>query len=131
MSATFALLVLGAPLASQAPQSALSFATAAVAAGHHISCVFFLDEGVYCGNSQSETAAAPGIAQRWAELASATRTELILCVASAMKRGMLDAEQASRRGHAAGVVAPPFILGGLGQWVTACIEADHVVSFGA
>lgn len=127
MSATFALLILGAPHASQAPDSALAFAEAVRAGGDRVSMAFFLHDGVLCGNGQMDGAS---VAQRWAAFAACGDTELILCVTSALKRGLLDDEQAARLGHACGVARPPFQLGGLGVWIDACASADHVVSFG-
>jgi tRNA 2-thiouridine synthesizing protein D len=129
---TFALLVLGAPISTQSPHTALAFAEAAVAAGHRVLRVFFYRDGVY---SASCLAVPPSgdtsIAARWSELAQAHRIDLVVCIASAIKRGMLDDTEARRHGRPAGNIQPGFELSGLGQWVEACLQADRIVTFGA
>lgn len=128
--ASFALMVLGAPISTQSADTALRFAHAAVAANHTILRVFFFHDGVNCGNSQMDSASGPSIPQQWQRLAEAYGIDLVLCVTSAVKRGILDPLQAERLGQPAGVALPPFELSGLGQWIEACAHADHVVTFG-
>lgn len=129
---TFALMVLGAPTSTQSPDTALAFARAALAAGHRIVRVFFYHDGVYCA---SRLAVPPtggrSQAESWSELAQAHGVDLVVCIASAVKRGLLDAAEAQRHGKTADNLQPGFELSGLGQWVEACLQADRVVTFGA
>lgn len=128
---TFALMVLGAPVSSQCPQTALAFARAAIAAGHRILRVFFFHDGVYCGSNLAIPAAEQRpIAELWSEFAQRENIDLVICVASALKRGILDTDESRRYNKAAGNLYPGFALSGLGQWVDACINADRLVSFG-
>lgn len=129
---TFALMVLGGPISSQGAETAYAFASAAVGARHRVSRVFFFHDGVLCGNQAMQATTAEPLATRWAGLAAAHEMELVLCASSARKRGVTDAAQAARSGReAAWAVAPaPFLLGGLGEWVEACLQADRVVTFG-
>lgn len=128
---TFALLVLGAPQSSQSVDTAYAFAEAALAAGHRIFRVFFFHDGVLCGNRLAVGSGGDVPApQRWAELAQAHGIDLVACVASALKRGVLDDAEAKRYGRGGGNLAAGFDLSGLGQWVEACLTADRVVSFG-
>ncbi len=125
-------MVLGAPLSTQAPHSALAFARAAVQAGHRVLRVFFYHDGVYCANQFAiPPTGEPALAEQWSELAATHQIDLVVCVASAIKRGMLDADAAQRHGKCAGNLQPGFALSGLGQWVEACLLADRVVTFGA
>jgi len=129
---TFALMVLGAPTSSQTPNTALAFARAALAAGHRIARVFFFHDGVQCGSDLCAPASGQAaIAAQWAELAQQHRLDLVVCVASALKRGILDAGEAKRYAKTAGNLHPQFELSGLGQWIEACALADRVVTFGA
>ena len=129
---TFALMILGAPLSSQAPHTALAFARAAVQSGHRIVRVFFFHDGVHCGNEQLvPVAGQQPMAQEWSELARKYQIDLVVCVASALKRGVLNAGEAQRYGKAAANLHPQFDLSGLGQWIEACASADRVVTFGA
>lgn len=129
---TFALMVLGAPISTQSSKTALAFARAAVAAGHRIVRVFFYRDGVYCANQFAvPPTGESSIAAHWSELAQQHQIDLVVCIASAVKRGLLDASEAQRHHKAAGNMQPGFALSGLGQWVEACLVADRIVTFGA
>lgn len=129
---TFALMVLGAPTSSQGPHTALAFARAAVAADHRIVRVFFFHDGVHCGSDLAiPVAGQQSIATQWAELAQQHDIDLVICVASALKRGILNDSEAKRYTKGASNLHPQFDLSGLGQWVEACALADRVVTFGA
>jgi len=127
----FALMVLGPPISTQAPQSALNFTRAALNAGHQVLRVFFFHDGVHCGNQWLiPPAGQQSIAEQWAELAQQQKIDLVVCVASALKRGVLDAGEAKRYGKSAANLHPAFALSGLGQWIDACVNTDRVVTFG-
>lgn len=128
---TFALMVLGAPTSTQAPDTALAFARAALAGGHRILRVFFYHDGVYCANRLAvPPTGARSQAEQWEALAQAHGIDLVVCIASAVKRGLLDADEARRHARSADNLQPGFELSGLGQWVDACLHADRVVAFG-
>lgn len=129
---TFALLVLGAPVSTQCPDTALAFARAALASGHRVLRVFFYRDGVYCANRLAVApTGARSSAEQWSELAQAQSIDLVVCIASAIKRGLIDDAEAARYQKGAGNLQPGFELSGLGQWVEACLQADRVVTFGA
>jgi tRNA 2-thiouridine synthesizing protein D len=128
----FALMVLGAPASSQAPQTALAFARAALAGGHRVARVFFFQDGVRCADRW--TVPAPGqtaVSDAWGELAREHGIDLVACVASAVKRGVLNDGERLRYGLAAANLHPAFDISGLGQWIDACAIADRVVVFGS
>jgi tRNA 2-thiouridine synthesizing protein D len=128
---TFALMVLGAPVSSQSVTTAYEFARAAVDAGHRVLRVFFYHDGVYNGNRlQIPAADDAGMPARWSELARQHQIDLVVCVASALKRGVVDAGEAQRYGKGADNLQAGFELSGLGQWVEACLLADRAVTFG-
>ena len=127
----FSLLVLSAPCASEASDSAWQFARAVIDAGHELYRVFFFHEGSYHGNA---LAVSPqdeiDRVQRWAALAEECNVDLVLCIASAVKRGMLDADEAERHERNGVSVHPAFNLSGLGQLVDAHISSDRLITFG-
>ena len=66
----------------------------------------------------------------WRELAKTDNVELILCVSSALKRGMLDAGEAERHQRPSATVHPEFDVSGLGQLIDASAGCDRIVTFG-
>ena len=127
----YSLLILASPHAGDTVHTAQQFAQDVLARGHDIHRVFFLDDGVLNGSAQQvypqdERAPASG----WVSLAEEHDVELILCVSSALKRGMLDAGEAERYERDAATVHPAFVISGLGQLVDATLESDRVVTFG-
>lgn len=128
----FSLLVLSSPYSAQAGDSAWRFARAAIASGHSVYRVFFYHEGVYHG---SELGVSPQDEQdralRWAEFSAQNNTELVLCVSSAVKRGLLDSGEAQRHDKSASSIHPAFVLSGLGQLIDASAHSDRLLSFGS
>lgn len=127
----YTLLVLASPTSGTGSLAAARFAEAALARGHHILRVFFLDEGAANGLA---TAVTPQGEQDpltlWAGLAERHGVELILCISSALKRGLLDDTERSRYEREASTVHPAFSIGGLGLLVEATTQADRVLTFG-
>jgi tRNA 2-thiouridine synthesizing protein D len=126
----YALLVLGAPGAGDGTLRAGRFARALLARGHTLERVFFYDEAAATGNgncvfAQDETDRVA----HWAALNREHGVELVLCVASALRRGVLDQTEARRYERGANL-HPAFILGGLGQLVDACARCDRLITFG-
>ena len=127
----FAVLVYGAPYSCSASLSALNFAEAALAEGHGVHRVFFYMDGVYSANAlaappQDET----DLTQRWSRFALAHGQELCICIASSLRRGLLDDTEAARYDKPAANLAPGFVIAGLGQYIEALLAADRVMAFG-
>ncbi len=127
----FAILVNEGPYTHQASDSAYLFAKAALAKGHEIYRVFFYHDGV---NNASRLTVPPQddrhIVNRWSALAQEHGIDLVVCIAAAQRRGMLDENEAKRQGKDANNIAPGFRISGLGQLVEAGIQADRLVTFG-
>lgn len=125
------LVIHSASGGNQGALSALSFCQAALAGGHEIYRVFFYQEGVH--NASSLTAWPQderNVNEEWAELIRKYDLDAVVCVASALKNGVINAEEASRYEKSAANLDPAFEISGLGQWVDACLNSDRVVSFG-
>ena len=93
----FSLVILAAPYSDQSVSTALRFATALLELGHEIFRVFFYHNGVYASNAlitppQDE----PNIPQQWQQLAQQHSIDMVSCIASALKRGVLDEIEAQR-----------------------------------
>lgn len=124
----YALLITASPTSSRSGLSALRFARAVLARGHRLPLVFFLDEGTLTGGQSATTPSdETDLLAGWVALGG--NTERVLCVSSALRRGLRDADAAAREGAIA-TVHPAFRLGGLGELVEALASCDRVVTFG-
>ena len=127
----FGILVNEGPYTHQASDSAYHFTEAALRAGHEIVRVFFYHDGV---NNGTRLSVPPqddrNISDRWSALAQQYEVELILCVAAAQRRGLLDDDEAKRAGKDSNNMAPGFQISGLGQLIDAGIQADRLIVFG-
>ena len=127
----FAIQVNEGPYQHQAADSAYQFTKAALEKGHEIFRVFFYHDGV---NNATKLTTPPqddrNIVNRWSELAEQHSLDLVVCVAAAQRRGIVDEGEAKRNGKDAENIAPGFRISGLGQLVEAGIQADRLVVFG-
>lgn len=127
----FSILVLTAPHSAQAGDSAWQFARAALDAGHELYRVFFYMDGCQHGNALAVPAQDEvDRVARWAGLAEEYDVDLVLCIASAVKRGVLDSGESERHEKSGANAHPAFELSGLGQLVDAHIHSDRMVTFG-
>lgn len=119
--------------AAHAPSSrrALLFAQAALAGGHEIVRLFFYQDGVY---SASNNIVAPqdeqDIARQWREFVSQHQLDGVVCIAAALRRGVLNQEEAARYQRSAVNLEAPWALSGLGQLHDAAQAADRLICFG-
>lgn len=127
----FAILVNEGPYTHQASDTAYQFTAAALKAGHEIVRVFFYHDGV---NNGTRLSVPPqddrNIADRWTALAEEHKLDVILCVAAAQRRGLLDEDEAKRAGKDSNNIANGFAISGLGQLIDAGIQADRTMVFG-
>ncbi len=118
--------------AAHAPSSrrALLFARAVIEGGHQITCLFFYQDGVYNAASSLVTPQdEPDLARQWRELVEEHQLDAVVCIAAALRRGALNAEEALRYNRTATVEAP-WVLSGLGQLHDAAQSADRLICFG-
>ncbi len=127
----YTLLVMSSPASGHGARTAVAFARAAVARGHQINRVFFLDAGAAAGSGmpvfpQDEADRL----QPWVELAEQHGVELVLCISSALKHGVMDETEANRYDRPAATAHPAFEISGMGQLIDAAQGADRLVTFG-
>jgi tRNA 2-thiouridine synthesizing protein D len=119
------------PYQHQSADSAYQFTKAALDKGHEITRVFFYHDGV---NNGTRYGVPPqddrNITQLWSELAKKHDLDLVVCVAAAQRRGILDADEAKRHGKSGDNIADGFRISGLGQLIEAGIQSDRLVIFG-
>jgi tRNA 2-thiouridine synthesizing protein D len=130
-SMVISLVIHSSPVSDQGAQSAYRFCKAALEDGHQIYRLFFYDDGV-C-NSNTFTVMPQDefdLPAAWAALIQEYELDAVSCVASALKRGILNAEESSRYERVGSNLNTAFDISGLGQWVDACVQSDRVVSFG-
>jgi tRNA 2-thiouridine synthesizing protein D len=127
----FGIVINEGPYTHEASDTAYQFIKAALTKGHEIFRVFFYHDGV---NNGTRLTVPPqddrNIVKRWSDLAAQHKLDLVVCVAAAQRRGIIDAGEAKRHGKDADNIAPGFRISGLGQLIEAGIQADRLVVFG-
>jgi tRNA 2-thiouridine synthesizing protein D len=127
----YSLLVNSSPVSGHCSRTALEFALCLISRGHTLKRVFFLDAGTVTSSSKSifpQDESDPF--EAWETLAAKQEVELILCISSALRHGMLDATEAGRHERGLSTIRPGFTVSGLGQLVDACANSDRIVTFG-
>ena len=127
----FCILVNEGPYTHQAADTAYQFAKAAIAKGHEIYRIFFYHSGV---NNGTRFTSPPqddrNLVQNWSGLAEEHGIDLVICVAAAQRRGIIDKDEAERHGKECDNLAPGFRISGLGQLIEGGIQADRMMVFG-
>lgn len=127
----YTILVNEGPYQHQSSDSALKFIRAALDKDHEIFRVFFYHDGV---NNGTRLAVPPQddrlIQKEWSALAEEHGVDLVICIAAAQRRGLMDADEAKRQGLDANNIAPGFRISGLGQLIEGGIESDRTIVFG-
>jgi tRNA 2-thiouridine synthesizing protein D len=119
------------PYQHQASDSAYFFAKAALDKGHEIFRIFFYHDGV---NNGTRLTTPPqddrNVVNRWSELGKEHDLDMVICVAAAQRRGIVDDGEAERNGKDATNIADGFRISGLGQLIEGAVESDRLVIFG-
>lgn len=126
----FALMVTGPAYGTQQASSAYQFALALLEAGHTLVSVFFYREGV--SNANALTAPASDefdLVRAWLRLHAEQQVELHICVAAALRRGVVDESEAARLELTGANLQAGFSLTGLGALAEAALTCDRVVQF--
>ena len=127
----FGIMINEGPYQHQASDSALKFTQAALRTGHEIHRVFFYHDGV---NNGTRLTTPPqddrNLQQQWTSLAEEHDLDMVVCVAAAQRRGIVDDTERKRHGKDADNLAPGFRISGLGQLIATTIYADRLMVFG-
>jgi tRNA 2-thiouridine synthesizing protein D len=124
-------IALHSPAHAPSSRRALLFANAALAQGHEIVRLFFYQDGVH---SASGNVVSPqdesDIAAQWRDFITTHHLDGVVCIAAALRRGVLNAEEAERYSRPAANLPAPWELSGLGQLHDAVQAADRLICFG-
>lgn len=126
----FALALFSSP---HAPSSrrALRFAESLLAQGHEIIRVFLYQDAVHLASVLSVTAQDErDIPTAWQNFIAENKIDSVVCIAAALRRGVLDEVEARRYGRAVTNLASGWHLSGLGQFHEVAQEADRIICFG-
>lgn len=126
----FAIAVFS-PAHAPSSRRALRFAEAVLEGGHDITRLFFYQDGVH---SASANIVAPqdeiDVAAQWRAFIQNHRLDAVVCIAAALRRGVLNLEEAQRYQRPAANLPAPWELSGLGQLHEAAQLADRLICFG-
>ena len=127
----FSIVVHAPPCSSEAAGTALRFTEALLRSEHGIHRIFFFADGVQNANRLAVLARDEiSLRDRWRTLIREHEIDATICVSSAIRRGVIDSEQAQRHELPAYSMHPEFTIAGLGQLTDACLNSDRTVSFG-
>lgn len=127
---SYCLLVTGPAYGTQQASSALQFAQALLAEGHELKSVFFYREGVLNANQLTSPANDEfDLVRGWQQLSDVHQVALNVCVAAALRRGVVDAQQAAQLNLVGANLQPSFILSGLGELAQSVLTCDRVIQF--
>ncbi|TVP93499.1 MAG: sulfurtransferase complex subunit TusD, partial [Pseudomonadaceae bacterium] len=99
--------------------------------GHSIHRLFFYRDAVHLASSLSvQPQDECDLAVEWREFIRQHELDAVVCIAAALRRGVLDSAEAKRWERTSSNAAEPWVLSGLGQWVDAMQRADRAVTFG-
>lgn len=128
--ASFSLMLTQSPTVNANHFLALDFATSLLQQGHSLKRVFFYQDAVYVGlNGQTPIQGQQSLMQQWLQLSKQYEFPLQLCIANAIRRGLVNAQEQERYQLPTTTVALGFDLVGLGELAEACQENDRVIQF--
>ena len=127
----FSIVIYAAPYSTESAASALRFAESLIQQGHELYRLFFFGDGVH--NASKLTVVAQdeiNLQLQWRKLIEEHDIDSVICVSSALRRGVLDQIEADRHGLGAVSAYESSEVAGLGQLVDASLHSDRVVNFG-
>ncbi len=127
----YAIQINTSPYQANSGISAYQFITALLAQGHEVSLVFFYHEGIYHAFKHNTPPDDEiNLTRCWSNLAKNHHVDLMVCISSAQRRGLLAKDEAERQGKQDDDLATGFRIGGLGQWLNALITSERTLRFG-
>ncbi|MGB4074590.1 sulfurtransferase complex subunit TusD [Pseudomonas sp.] len=124
-------IALFSPPHAPASRRALRFAQAALADGHQIVRLFFYQDGVHSASSNVVCAQDElDLPREWRDFVQTQQLDGVVCIAAALRRGVLNQQEAERYSRSAANLDEPWELSGLGQLHEAAQLADRLVCFG-
>lgn len=126
---SFTLVIYGSP-ESQSSSTALNYARALLKSGHDIYRLFFYQDGVLNASSfNTPSQDEENLPASWQALIQEHSIDAVVCVASALKRGIINEGEAERYDLPASNLRAGFEISGLGQLVDGLINSDRLINF--
>jgi len=127
----FSIVVYSSPYSSEAARTALQFSKTVLLHGHEIYRLFFFGDGVHNANRLTVTPQDElNIQHEWNSLITENNIDAVVCVTSALRRGIVDADTAKRHDLNSSSILNSFEISGLGQLVDAATNSDRIINFG-
>ena len=131
MTMKFTIVVHSAPYSSEAAHTAYRFTRAVLEGGHRVHRLFFFGDGAHNANQLAVTAQdEPNLQAQWHTLIQKHKLDAVLCVTSALKRGVLDKAEAERNDLKQASAHDSSEIAGLGQLIDAALHSDRLINFG-
>ena len=127
----FSIVIYAAPYSTESAASALRFAESLIQQGHELYRLFFFGDGVH--NASKLTVVAQdeiNLQRQWSKLIEEHDIDSVICVSSALRRGVLDQAEAERHELGTASAYESSQVAGLGQLIDAALHSDRVVNFG-
>jgi tRNA 2-thiouridine synthesizing protein D len=127
----YSLLIQSSPDNLSISTSALDFAKTLLHRNHSIYRVFFYGEGVLLATGAAVPPQdEPDIYTAWREFIEQHKLDAVVCIAAALKRGILNPTESGRYQKSAATLAEVYDLSGLGQLIDATVRSDKLITFG-
>jgi tRNA 2-thiouridine synthesizing protein D len=127
----FSIVIYAAPYSTESAATALRFAESLIQQGHELYRLFFFGDGVH--NASKLTVVAQdemNLQLQWSKLIEEHDIDSVICVSSALRRGVLDQAEAERHELGTASAYKSSQVAGLGQLIDAALHSDRVVNFG-
>ena len=127
----FSIVIYAAPYSSESAATALRFAKSLLAQGHELYRLFFFGDGVHNAAKLAVVAQDEiNLQRQWDDFIEEHGIDSVICVSSALRRGVLDYTEAERHELDTASAHESSKLAGLGQLIDATLHSDRVVNFG-
>lgn len=124
-------IALYSPAHAPSSRRALLFAQEVLEQGHEILRLFFYQDGVHSASSNVVTPQDEvDIPAQWRDFVTSNQLDAVVCIAAALRRGVLNEEESERYSRPAANLTAPWDLSGLGQLHDAVQSADRLICFG-
>jgi tRNA 2-thiouridine synthesizing protein D len=127
----FSIVIYAAPYSTESAATALRFAESLIQQGHVLYRLFFFGDGVH--NASKLTVVAQdeiNLQLQWSKLIEEHDIDSVICVSSALRRGVLDQTEAERHELGTASAYESSEVAGLGQLIDAALHSDRVINFG-
>lgn len=127
----FSIVIYGAPYSSESAASALRFAQSLLQQGHVLYRLFFFGDGVHNASKLAVVAQdEQNLQQQWDDLITEHKLDSVICVSSAIRRGIVDQTEADRYELGRANAYNSSEIAGLGQLIDATVNSDRIINFG-